>query len=244
MKAQLVADLHSEFYADAVGFLRSLEFAPGLDFLLVPGDVVVPASQGQETTQAALAYLSLQARHVIYVAGNHDYYNATREQAESRLEACMPPNFHWLRNTEETIDGVRFFGGVMWFPYSASNPRYESLLNDFRLIRSFKEWVYEENAQFADAARRMVTPGTVVLSHHVPSYRCVHRQFMGDELNRFFVSEMAPLIEERLPKLWVYGHTHLAHRCQIGGTDVVANPFGYPHERRAAADYPCVVFEV
>jgi predicted phosphodiesterase len=244
MKAQLVSDLHTEFYADALGFLRSLEFAPGLDFLLVPGDVVVPASQGQEMTHAALAYLSLQARHVIYVAGNHEYYDSTREQAESTLGACMQPNFHWLRNTEETIDGVHFFGGVMWFPYNASNPRYESLLNDFRLIRGFKKWVYEENVVFADAARRTVTPGTVVLSHHVPSYRCVHRQFRGDELNRFFVSEMAPLIEERRPRLWVYGHTHLAHRCQIGGTDVVTNPFGYPHERRAGAEYPCAVFEV
>ena len=244
MKAQLVSDLHSEFYADAVGFLRSLEFAPGLDFLLVPGDIVVPASQGQETAHAALAFLSLQAKHVIYVAGNHEYYNAAREKAESTLGACMPPNFHWLRNTEETVDGVHFFGGVMWFPYNSRNPIYENQLNDFRLIRGFREWVYEENALFADAARRMVTPSTVVLSHHVPSSQCVHRQFMGDELNRFFVSEMTPLIEDRRPRLWVYGHTHQAHRCQIGGTDVVANPFGYPHERRAGAEYPCVVFEV
>jgi len=244
MKAQLLSDLHTEFYADALGFLRSLEFVPGLDFLLVPGDVVVPASQGQETTHAALAYLSQQARHVIYVAGNHEYYNATRKQAESTLGACMPPNFHWLRNTEETVDGVHFFGGVMWFPYSPRNPMYEGQLNDFRLIRGFKEWVYKENAKFADAAWRAVAPGTIVLSHHVPSYRAVHPQFRGDELNRFFVSEMAPLIEERRPRLWVYGHTHLAHRCQVGGTDVAANPFGYPHERRAAAEYPCVVFEV
>jgi hypothetical protein len=38
--------------------------------------------------------------------------------------------------------------------------------------------------------------------------------------------------------------THLAHRCQIGRTDVVSNPFGYPHEKRAAAEYPCAVFEL
>jgi predicted phosphohydrolase len=244
MKAQLVSDLHSEFYADAMGFLRSLEFAPGLDFLLVPGDVVVPASQGLETTQDALAFLSLQARHVIYVAGNHEYYNATRELAEGTLEACMPPNFHWLRNTEVMVDGVHFFGGVMWFPYNSRNSIYENQLNDFRLIRGFKEWVYEENALFTDAAWRMVAPGTVVLSHHVPSYWCVPSQFRGDKLNRFFVSEMVLLIEEKRPRLWAYGHTHLAHRCQIGGTDVVTNPFGYPHERRGAAEYPYDVFEL
>jgi predicted phosphohydrolase len=240
----LVSDLHTEFYADAMAFLRSLEFAPGLDFLLVPGDIVVPARQGQETTQAALAFLAQQARHVIYLAGNHEYYNAAREKAESTLGACMPPNFHWLRNTEETVDGVHFFGGVMWFPYNSRNPIYENQLNDFRLIRRFREWVYEENALFADAARKMITPGTIVLSHHVPSYQCVHPQFRGDELNRFFVCEMAPLIEEKRPTLWVYGHAHLAHRCQIGKTNVVANPFGYPHERRAAAEYPCAVFEL
>jgi len=103
MKAQLISDVHSEFYADAMGFLRSLEFAPGLDFLLVPGDVVVPASQGRAKTEAAFSFLSLQARHVIYVVGNHEYYNATREQVEGTLGAYMPPNFHWLlqRNADQ-----------------------------------------------------------------------------------------------------------------------------------------------
>ncbi len=48
----------------------------------------------------------------------------------------MPSNFHWLCNTEETVDGVHFFGGVMWFPYSPRNPMYEGQLNDFRLCRA------------------------------------------------------------------------------------------------------------
>ena len=244
MKAQLISDTHSEFYKDPVEFLESLEFTPGLDFLLLPGDLVVPCSQGGKKTKDVLAFFSGKARYCVFIAGNHCYYHGTKEVAEKILESVMPKNFHWLRNTLEGIEGKEFFGGVMWFPDAPHNRMYEDQLNDFNLIGGFRDWVYQENRAFRDAAKRLVTGRTIVLSHHVPAYQAVHPTFQGDNLNRFFVSEMTDVILDKKPPLWVYGHTHLPGDMVIGKTRVVANPFGYPTERPYLPPYSSVVFDI
>jgi len=244
MKAQLLSDLHTEFYENALGFLKSLEFRPDLDFLLLPGDLIVPCSQGREKTKQVLGYLSEKAKHCVFCCGNHCYYHGTRRASEEILGSVMPENLHWLRNSLETIEGQKFFGGVMWFPDAPHNRMYEDQLSDFLVIGGFRGWVYEENQAFRDAARRLVTDRTIVLSHHVPAYQAVHPTFRGDNLNRFFVSEMTDVILDKKPPLWVYGQTHLPGDMVIGKTRVVANPFGYPTERPYLPPYSSVVFDI
>jgi predicted phosphodiesterase len=243
MKAQLLSDVHTCFYHDPIRLLASLEFASGLDFLLLPGDIVVPAVQGLEKTKEVLGFLSKKARHVLFVEGNHEFYRNTFIGTRSSILKSLPSNFHHLRNTDETIEGQHFFGGTMWFPDAPHNRMYEDQLSDFLVIQGFRGWVYRENQAFRDMARRLVTSRTIVLSHHVPSYQAVHPMFQGDSLNRFFVSEMADIILDRNPPLWVYGHTHLPHDCMVGGTRLVANPFGYPSERSDPSSYAPVILE-
>ncbi len=243
MKTQLVSDIHSEFYKHPLKFLESLEFFPNLDFLLLPGDLVVPCSQGIEKTKKVLDFLSTKARHCIFVYGNHEIYHGTKGAAEEILESVMPPNFHWLRNSMETVDGIRFFGGTMWFPDSKRNYLHERELSDFLVIKDFRKWVYEENRKFQEAARSFITDKTIVLTHHIPAYSVVSPVFRGDNLNRFFVCDMTELIIERKPPLWVYGHTHLPNDGVVGETRVVCWPYGYPSERPNLPPYLPVVFE-
>lgn len=155
----------------------------------------------------------------------------------------MPPNFHWLNNSDTAVEGQHFFGGVMWFPDAPHNRMYEDQLSDFLVIRGFKDWVYEENTRFHEAAKNLITPETIVLSHHIPSYQAVHRMFQGDNLNRFFVSEQTDVILDKRPRLWVYGHTHLPADLTVGGTKLLCNPYGYPSER-GSRPYPPAVVEL
>jgi predicted phosphodiesterase len=244
MKAQLLSDIHSEFYKNPLEFLDSLEFSPNLDFLLLPGDLVVPCSQGKEKTKRVVDYFARKARHCIFTCGNHCYYYGTKEAAEGILISVMPSNFHWLRNSVETVDGIGFFGGAMWFPDAPHNKMYEDQLSDFLVIRGFKDWVYEENHKFIEAGKKYITDKTIVLTHHVPAYSVVAPVFQGDNLNRFFVCDMTHLILKRKPPLWVYGHTHLPGNRMMGETRIVANPYGYPLERKNLGPYPPVVFEI
>ena len=244
MKAQLMSDIHSEFYRLPLEFLKSLQFESNLDFLLLPGDLVVPCIQGEEVTRDVLNFLSVQARHCIFTTGNHCYYHGTFVGTHAILMKAMPPNFHWLRNSDETIEGIHFFGGTLWFPRDEMNHWYERQLNDFNLIPGFRDWVYEENEAFAREAAQLVRPDTVVLSHHIPSEEAVHKNYKGDSFNRFFVSDLTGLIKEKKPRLWVYGHTHLPNRTLVGETDIVTNPYGYPQEREFFPEYEPVVMEI
>ena len=246
MRLQLVSDLHTEFYPDPVMFVESLAFEPGLDFLLVPGDVVT-SGQPPSSVRGVLQALSSKARHVVYTVGNHEYYHngpGGRQQTEDTLAANMPGNFHWLRNSAEEIDGVEFFGGPLWFPDDPDNEKYSRQLNDFGLIRGFRDWVYQENREFVSQAVRLVRDSTVVLSHHIPATEAIAPQYRGDKLNRFFVSDMGWLIRERQPRLWVFGHTHTPADLRVGEARLLCNPYGYPHERWRQQPYPPVVVEL
>ena len=239
MKLQLMSDLHTEFHQNPLTFLGLLPFEPNLDFLLLPGDITI-CGKSKKTIGDVLGFLSSKARNVVYTTGNHEYYGGDRERTERTLRAVMPPNFHWLQNNEETIDGQHFFGGTLWFPYNDMNHWYERELSDFSQIQGFRDWVYEENKAFAAGAAKLITPGTIVLSHHIPSYDVVNIQYRGNNLNRFFVSDLTDIILDRKPLLWVYGHTHLRQRTKVGETDVLCNPYGYPSERKFFREYPPV----
>lgn len=244
MKAQLMSDLHSEFYPEPLKFLKSLSFEPNLDFLILPGDIVVPCRQKPRDILMVLDYLGSKAKHIIFTEGNHELYGGTKEQAETILKTWIPPNFHWLQDSEETIEGVHFFGGTLWFSYSSDNYKYQHQLNDFSQIPDLEEWVYESNDSFRSAAHRLIRPETLVLSHHVPSLKAVHPDFQGSELNRFFVSDLTETIKEKMPRYWFFGHSHRPYSCRVGKTHLLCNPFGYSHERRSVLTYPRMVIEL
>jgi predicted phosphohydrolase len=243
MRIQLVSDTHCEFYLDPVQFLDSLTFEPNLDVLVLAGDIVVPCQQGMTQVMDIFSYLSSKAKDIIFVAGNHSYYHGTKEQAESLLKSVLPSNFHWLQNTEVVIDNQPFFGGTMWFPEDPMNIFYKRNMCDFEVIRNLSDWVYTENALFTAAAERLVTPESIVVTHHLPSSVCTPSQFKGSQLNRFFVCEQSDLILEKKPKAWLFGHTHLGSDQMLGSTRLLSNPYGYPGERKFFRNYPPVVIE-
>ena len=248
MKLQIVSDLHTEFYDMPLSMLKHIDFAPDLDFLLLPGDIVVPSRQHPKNVKAVLDFLSTKARHVLYTTGNHEYYGGRREQVEFVLRSYMPRNFIWLDNSDVTIEGVHFFGGTMWFPHEPLNQFYEKYMSDFEVIKDFRQWVYDVNFQFHARALELVTPQTIVLSHHLPHPRSTPLQFIGSPLNRFFISDESVVIAEKQPRYWFHGHTHGLADYVLGETHVVCYPYGYPHERPTMGErqqaYKAEVFEV
>ena len=103
-------------------------------------------------------------------------------------------------------------------------------MTDFSAIEDFESWVYEENARAVALFEEWLRPGDIVVTHHLPSQRCVAPRFVGHPLNPFFVCDLTNLIVERQPRLWLHGHSHGSMRVQIGETTVLCNPFGYAVE--------------
>lgn len=230
---QVISDCHLEFHADK-GFSLLAEVCKtswDAEVLVICGDFATIS-----TVETPVAVLCREYKHVLFVAGNHEYYGTTKE----RMGTCLRKleenfhNFHWLNRNAVTIDGQRFVGCSMWFPYDPLNHLYEYSMNDFRQIPGFRGWVYDENKKDVEFLTDVISNDDIVITHYMPSDRSTPDRFKGSQLNRFFLCPMDGLILDRQPKIWLHGHTHDSADYTIGSTRVVCNPYGYKdHDENA-----------
>ena len=229
MKALLVSDLHFEFHRDHGHSL--VESLPDADVLLCPGDLTNAARIWD-----ALLLLLGKWPHVVYTYGNHEFYGSNIpavKQKVQRLIKRLPRlgdnlgQLHVLDNSTCEIEGRRFIGTTLWFRKVMGDLKYQRMLNDFSAIGNAHQRIYEENDAAQEFLRETVTGDDIVLTHHMPAPESIHPKYEGSPLNRYFMTDMAWLIEQRQPKLWVHGHTHESCDYCLGTTQVLCNPFGY-----------------
>jgi Icc-related predicted phosphoesterase len=241
MKILVVSDLHFEFTSDG-GRSLVADFEKDVDVLVAAGDIAVG-----EGIPEALRLLSQNYKHVVYVPGNHEYYGSTRSRVRTLIhKACKEnDNLYWITGNAKRIDDQRFIGDTLWFPKHPTAPKHN--MNDFRLIKDFEEWVYEENRQTVEMLGAHVCSQDIVVTHYLPSYQSVADKYRGSELNAFFVCDMEHVIRKEQPKLWIHGHTHTSCDYTIehengNKTRVVCNPFGYAwHEENPKFDYGKII---
>ena len=258
MKLQVMSDLHLEHHRDGGATLLA-ELAAAqptdIDILVLAGDIV---NLRRQKNLDPLRWFCDHYPRICYLPGNHEYYGTNPKGADDRLRHfirthpaiySLKPGVAYLgpdisHKSRTGYHHLSIFGATMWFSRAQGNERYYDRINDFALIGgSFPEYAYRHNEQFHQFLTDVLLPGDTVITHHLPSYKSVHPRYEGDPLNRFFVSDMEDIIEERKPALWIHGHTHESCDYTIGITRVVCNPYGYPHERNPNFD-PALVIEI
>jgi predicted phosphodiesterase len=247
MIIQILSDLHLEHHPDhGRELVESMDFS-GADIVILAGDI---AGIGERALFALPRLQQLCEKapgQVLYVPGNHEYYGANPTFVEhmlQRLEAEMS-NFRVLRTGKLfEQDGLRFLGDTLWFPEDSENWRFSQLMSDFLVIREFTPWVYHQNTAFIQWLERELRPGDIVITHHLPSDQIIAPRYIGNVLNRFFVSDLTNLILERKPALWVCGHTHTSIDTMLGTTRIVCNPRGYPNEGQTAKFNPRLLIQI
>lgn len=241
MRIQLLSDLHFEFHRDGGRALVEHCHEPEVDVLVLAGDIAVDTG-----IEPALALFSARYPHVIYVHGNHEFYNSTREAvlAQTREACARLGNVHFLDCDILELHGQRFLGAPLWFAASEDATRQRRYLSDYRVIRNFESWVYREHERARTFFETEVNPGDVVITHHLPSPACVLPQYRGDSFNCYFVSDMEHVMRARRPALWMHGHTHGSVDKVVEGTRVVCNPFGYVRREENAGFRERLVLEV
>lgn len=192
--------------------------------------------------------------HVIYVPGNHEYYESNFYEVDRFLEELENrpdlENLTVLRSgTVHTWNGQKFLGGTMWFPDGIAPHWAKKGLNDFYVIKGFEPEVYIRNRQFIDFYRSHITNDTVVITHHSCSEKSIPERFRNSHWNPFFVCDMEPYMDETTaPKLWIHGHTHnpFDYTIQNGNTTtrVYCNPHGYPREDANPGFWSRVAIEI
>ena len=231
MNIQLMSDLH-------------LEFEPLLNPQSDDADVVVLAGDIDLGLKGIAWALSNFTKPVIYVPGNHEFYEYVRPDLLTRMRAATAnTHVHLLDNDSIVIDGIRFLGATLWtdFEYYETceySMRYaERNMADFHIIEEDTDKLFrpeDSAALFADSVewlRKQLEHSqkdkTVVITHHGPNAKSVVPRFISSPLNPAFVSRLDTLIQDVGPALWLHGHIHAALDYQLGRTQVVCNPRGY-----------------
>ncbi|HEX9937414.1 MAG TPA: metallophosphoesterase [Longimicrobium sp.] len=234
MKLHVVSDLHA-------GFAPYEPPDTGADVLVLAGDVDVGV-RGMK-----LAQQWARERPVIYVAGNHEFYGESIPRHISRLaDAAAGTEVRFLENEAAVVGGVRFLGCTLWTDFDLFGERMRSaaaakaVMNDFRSIRV--DPVYRRfdpvdamglhGRSLRWLLQRLDEPfdgPTVVVTHCAPSLRSVKPLHRSDPVTAAYASNLDALLDGRAA-LWIHGHTHFCCDYADGGTRVIANQRGYPHE--------------
>ena len=248
MRLLVLSDLHLEF-----GPFEFPTALPDFDVAVFAGDIHQPVSAAIEWLVRERDTGSLQSRPVIYVTGNHEFYNCEMHSSLAEGERLAEEaGIHLLHRRAIVINGVRFLGCTLWTDYRLYAKPKQSMvhaghtMNDHRLIRyreetghisRFMPWhaaaVHRLDLAFLRNELAQPHDGpTVVVTHHAPHPGSIQPQHRGSPLAPAFVSDLSELIETYRPELWVHGHDHGNHDYCVGNTRIFANQAGYPHRSR------------
>jgi Icc-related predicted phosphoesterase len=270
MKIKLVSDLHLEF--SDINIVNDQDY----DVLILGGDICIaqdlhdhpePANTADQlaiangtglgrrqlTAQRFRDFFkrcSFQFPHVIYIMGNHEFYNGKFYAGINymREECAKYPNVYMLEQDMKIIDDVVFVGGTLWTNMNKRDPltmhAIEGMMNDFRIIRNDarnyapmsaldvairhdKTLAYIEHIVHEHRNKKCV-----VVGHHSPSFQSAHPMYAHETLmNGGYHSDLSEFIMDH-PQivLWTHGHTHHPFDYVIGETRVVCNPRGYEND--------------
>ena len=284
MKIKLVSDLHLEF-SDI-----NITNDSGCDVLILGGDIMIAeelhdhpnfdfnpyshgafADLGRKQQRVArfrdfLKRCSFQFPHVVYVAGNHEFYHGKWVKGIQYLrdECAKHPNIHFLERDSVDLGDVTFVGGTLWTNMNKGDPltlhAVRDMMNDFRIIKNDAKGY--TNLKPADTVIRhretleyikhVVTERPdrkyVVVGHHSPSYQSIHPQYAHETImNGAYHSDLSEFIlDHPQVKLWTHGHTHHCFDYVLGETRIVCNPRGYQSDGYAEDTgwNPNIVLEV
>lgn len=180
---------------------------------------------------------------IIYVAGNHEYYRGERNAVlQSLRSAANDTGVNFLDNDEVIIGDVRFLGATLWTDFKLFGPekKKEAIntgfygINDFMVINEgMNKFTPEESIRLFDESSAWLSSKldekfegkTVVVTHHLPSWRSVAPQYKEDMLSACFASNLDRLLGRS--ELWIHGHTHTNFDYLAEDTRVICNPRGY-----------------
>ena len=247
MRIIYASDLHLEF-----GALNVLP--PDGDIAILAGDTINAGcldprrtdKHNRKQRQRAHAFFDdLRQRfdHVLVVAGNHEAYREDIDRSVDLMRQYLADDVvHVLERGRVEINEVLFLGCTLWSDFEKRKP--SSLLdcahgmNDFLLIAHGKHrWSpeaaadrFDESVEWLSSELASAKPRQTacVITHHAPSLLGLHPDYGGNGLDGAFASDLHEFIETR-PTIrhWIFGHTHVRTRFQIGRTAVVSAARGY-----------------
>jgi predicted phosphohydrolase len=237
MKIQLLSDLHLEFYDNKKHYNEFIKIfddtiknKENIDILILAGDICYPKLS---IFDEFIDYVSKIYSYILYLSGNHEYYTDSIENVNNILEEKLNryPNIHFMNNKVIEINNIRFIGSTLWS--NIQNNSYE--INDIKFIKKNNKNIkaeditklFFENYNFIKNNINDINDKCIIITHHLPSYKCINPIYKNSLYNSWFASDCEDLMNSNI-KYWFCGHTHSNVNIKINGTHIIANPLGYP----------------
>ncbi|MCP4750026.1 MAG: metallophosphoesterase [Proteobacteria bacterium] len=235
MKIQYCSDLHLEFKANT-RYVMDIGLKPVGDVLVMAGDITIFEDRFKE--HAFFDYVSDNFSRSYLLPGNHEYYGGHALTAGSSLKEKIRSNIYLVNNVSVEEDSINLVFSTLW---SRIGPEFgwyiQSNVSDFAYIRCGGERLTTERyntlherdlAFLTETVEKLRGRKNVVVTHHVPTFRCQHEDHRGSRLSEAFVVELEDLIATSDVLCWIYGHNHRnMPDVEIDGTRVVTNQLGY-----------------
>ena len=240
MLIRYLSDVHLEYRKPSDGFLDLPSLNTDRDSVLIlAGDI------GSGTGVIDwFKVLSPRFRHIIYVSGNHDYWEYEKRKLDEQwFDLCNElSNVTYLNNSSLVIDDVEFIGATLWADFDGQDDKTMNhsleIIPDFRKIKIGTDFItpqdmiaeHHKSREFIfSAIKSSEQPKHVVITHYLPSFRSIDPRFAESPLNGYFATDLDKEILDAEPQVWIHGHTHASCNYEIGKTRVLCNPYGYQH---------------
>lgn len=255
MKISICSDLHLEF-----GDIQ-IKNNDGASVLILSGDIMT----ARHPKLDFLEQCSKEFDQVLYVAGNHEFYNYKWYETNRVLREVSYEfeNVHFMENSIYRMQDVLFIGATLWTDMNKYDPitiqQAQSQMNDYRLIRNDRVEYrkirpidtiarHNDSVIFIRDVLHVVPSDTkvVVLTHHAPTKMSVHPHYTNNyHMNGAYSSDLSNLILDNPQiKLWTHGHTHEPFDYMVGSTRVVCNPRGYDGYEHLANNFELKTVEI
>lgn len=250
MLVRYMSDIHLEFASFSIPPMAT----DSETVLILAGDIgYFLHFEETDVTKLHLKSWCEKFKHVILVCGNHDYYNGSIETINRMIrewiESESITNLHFLSRNSVIIEDVSFIGTTLWTDYDNNNQHAKDIarvsMADYKYIwsgdTSFRITpddllkIHQHDKMFIfDEHKKAYSQGlkTVVITHHLPSYKSVHPFYTSSPLNCAFASNLDNEIEHSDIDVWVHGHTHYCFDYILGNTKIKCNPRGYVFSNR------------
>ncbi|HEY1999213.1 metallophosphoesterase [Paraburkholderia sp.] len=257
MKIRVLSDLHLE--ADEPEVIPHAQ----ADLIVLAGDIHNHAAGPRWAAETFDG-----ATPVVYVPGNHEYYDGEFGALEAAMHdaAASVDNVHLLNNAAlvDPAGEWRVLGTTLWTDFAlygdSGEAREESIAAARRVMLDFRGLIQVMWPQDASSARDF-TPADSLALHAkarawltgelakpfagktiVVTHHAPHRLSLAARYAEDLASggfvNHLPDLVRSPVALWIHGHTHTAFDYTVNGTRVVCNPRGYLDRRTRELENP------
>lgn len=231
---QIVSDLHIEYNSTDVPDPLTL-ITPSADILILAGDI--GSFYQYDQLKTFLIKLCPHFKVVIYVPGNHEYYNMKGyppQRMNSLLDNFIQmekniDNLYVLNRSSAQIDDICIVGCTLWSKSEVNVPKFivripcmntkvynQKYEGDLAYIEKMIEYCQKKQKKL------------IVVTHHCPTYSVItSKKKLKDKYISLYASNLDHLLTSNKVHTWIAGHIHSNFDLITeGGTHLVGNQRG------------------